>query len=132
MLLVTSCAAKGDKPNAVPAAGTQENDVLVLTRTDNNRTAEVRVGERITVRLPENPTTGFTWAIDETNSRLLALDGTDYAESSEVHIGAKGQRTFTFTARHAGEVVLKLKHWRFWEGELSVTERVAFTLQIHD
>ncbi len=131
--LVAGCAAKGDKPDALPPpAGVRENGALVLTRVDNNRTAEVRVGERIRVRLPEKPSTGFTWAIDEANSRLLALDSTDYAEPSEVHIGASGQRTFIFTARQPGEVALKLKYWRFWEGDLSITERLAVTVQIRD
>lgn len=132
-MLVAGCAAKGDKPDAPPPpAGVRENGALVLTRTDNNRSAELRVGERILVRLPEKPNIGFTWAIDETNSRLLALDSTDYAESVEAYIGASGRRTFTFTARQPGEVALKFKYWRFWEGDLSVTERFAVTVQIRD
>lgn len=130
-LLTTGCAAKkAVEPNAIPA-GTRDNGVLVLTRADNGRAAEVRVGERIEVRLPENPTTGFAWAIDETDSRLLALEGTVYAApTTEGFIGARGQRTFTFMARQASEIALKLKYWRFWEGDASVTERYAVTLRI--
>ena len=128
-LLAAGCAAKGDLPNATPA-GTHENGMLILTHADNNRSTEVRVGERIAVRLPANPTTGFTWAIDETNSRLLALDGTEFTESTETYVGAKGWRTFTFTASQPGEVALKLKYWRFWEGDASATERYAVNLRI--
>jgi inhibitor of cysteine peptidase len=128
--LAAGCASrKSTEPAAVPA-GVRDNGVLVLTRADHNRTAELRVGEHIKVSLPENPGTGYTWAIDETSGRLLALDGTEYVEPTEGFIGARGERIFTFTARQSGEVALKLKYWRFWEGEASATERYAVNLRI--
>lgn len=128
-LLTTGCAAKSDPASPVPA-GSRENGTLVLTRVDHNRSAELRVGERLIARLPENPSTGYTWAIDETNRRLLTLDGTDYTPAEIGSIGARGQRTFTFTARQPGEVALQFKYWRFWEGDVSVTERYVVNLRI--
>jgi inhibitor of cysteine peptidase len=128
-VLAAGCAAKGEPPPPAPV-GVRENGTLIVTRTDHNRTAEPRVGERLVVRLPENPSTGFTWAIEETDRRLLALDGTDYAEPTEGFVGARGLRSFTFTARQPGEVALKFKYWRFWEGDASATEHYAITVQI--
>ncbi|MDG4595307.1 MAG: protease inhibitor I42 family protein [Candidatus Contendobacter sp.] len=128
-LLATACATKGDSPPP-PPAGVREDGSLILTRADNNRSTELRVGERLIVRLPENPTTGYTWAIDETDSRLLALDSTDYVPPETGSIGARGQRTFVFTARQSGEVALKFKYWRFWEGDASVTERFVVNLRV--
>ncbi|HRE54391.1 MAG TPA: protease inhibitor I42 family protein [Candidatus Competibacter sp.] len=105
--------------------------MLSLKREDNNRTAELRVGERFKVSLPENPSTGYTWAIDETDRRLLALEGTAYDEPDEGgFVGARGRRIFTFSAQQAGEVVLRLKYWRFWDGDASTTERYAVSLKI--
>ncbi len=130
MILFTACAANNELPNTTPA-GIRENGVLVLTRADHNRTAEVRVGEQIAVRLAENPSTGFSWAIDETNRQLLALDGSDYAPpETGGFIGAKGQRTFRFTARQPGEMTLQLKYWRVWEGDSSAKERFTVILRI--
>jgi inhibitor of cysteine peptidase len=129
--LAAGCASKKSvEPVAVPPAGTRENGVLVLSDADNNRSADLRVGERCKVGLPENPSTGYTWAIDETDGRLLALNGTEYAEPTEGFIGARGRRIFTFTARQPGEVILRLKYWRFWDGEGSTTERYTVTLKI--
>lgn len=129
--LAAGCASKKSVDTVpVPPAGTRENGVLILASADNNRTAELRVGERVKVGLPDNPSTGYTWAIDETDSRLLALDGAEYAEPTEGFIGARGRRIFTFTARQPGEVTLRLKYWRFWDGEGSTTERYAVTLKI--
>lgn len=114
----------------MPPAGVRENGVLLLGRTDNNRTAEPHVGERLKITLPENPITGYTWAIDETDRRLLTLEGTSYDAPTEGFSGARGQRTFTFIAQQPGKVTLKLKYWRFWDGDASATERYAITLKI--
>lgn len=128
-LVAAGCAAKGDPP-LPPPAGNRENGALILTQDDNDRSAELRVGERVVARLPENPSTGYTWAIDETDRRLLALDSTDYTSSEAGFIGARGQRTFTFTARQAGDAALKLKYWRFWEGDASTTKQYVVNLRI--
>lgn len=130
-LLVAGCAHKKDAAPPITPAGVRENGALVLTRADNNRTAELRVGERLEVRLPENPTTGFSWAVDENDRRLLTMENTAYAPPVEAGFsGARGQRTFHFVARQPGDVALKMKYWRVWEGNSSITERFAVTLQI--
>ena len=131
-LLAVGCASKPDSEAPAIPAGSRENGVLVLTRADDQRTAEVRVGEQIRVRLPEKHGTGYVWAVDGTDRQRLALDSTDFEDPTEGFIGARGMRTFTFTARQPGEVVLKLKHWRIWEGEGSVTERFVVTLRIQE
>lgn len=130
MLIAPGCSsARYEQP--VAPVGTRENGMLILNQDDNNRTAEVKVGEQVAIRLSANPATGFTWAVDENDSRLLALESTHYIEPSEPGvIGARGRQFFTFTARQAGEVTLKLKYWRFWDGDASVAERYAITLQI--
>ncbi|TVR57379.1 MAG: hypothetical protein EA420_19100 [Candidatus Competibacteraceae bacterium] len=129
--LSAGCASLTGAESATGPAGVRENGLLVLGQKDQNRIAEVRTGERIAVRLPENPTTGFTWAVAESDRRLLALDGTDYAPPEEAgFIGTRGERTFTFTAREPGEVPLTLKYWRFWEGDASIAERYTVTVRI--
>ena len=88
-LLVVGCASK---PDSESSAGSRENGVLVLTRDDDQRTAEVRVGEQIRVRLPESHGTGFVWAVDETDRQRLALDSTGFEEPTEGFIGARGMQ----------------------------------------
>jgi predicted secreted protein len=129
--LSAGCASLTGAESATGPTGVRENGLLVLGQKDQNRIAEVRTGERIAVRLPENPTTGFTWAVAESDRRLLALDSTDYAPPEEAgFIGARGERTFIFTAREPGEVPLALKYWRFWEGDASIAERYTATVRI--
>jgi hypothetical protein len=44
--------------------------MLLLTQTDNDRTAEVHIGGSVRINLAENATTGFRWAIDRYDEKL--------------------------------------------------------------
>jgi inhibitor of cysteine peptidase len=100
-----------------------------LGGSDNGKTITVHVGDEVDIALDSNPTTGFDWAIDKSNDSLLALKQSDYSSSSNA-IGSGGTRTFKFMAKGAGTVDLQLKYWRSFEGDRSVTQRFAVTVQI--
>jgi inhibitor of cysteine peptidase len=51
--------------------------MLLLTQTDNDRTAEVHIGDSVRINLPENATTGFRWAIDGYDEQLFELVATE-------------------------------------------------------
>ena len=112
VLLLTSCA------------GTTS-----LSGSDNGKDVQVHVGDEVDIALDSNPTTGFDWAIDKSNDSLLTLKESDYSSSSNA-IGSGGTRTFKFVAKSAGTITLQLKYWRSFEGDRSVTQRFAVTIQI--
>ena len=45
-------------------------------------------------------------------------------------VGAAGVRVFEFRAPRAGSYELRLKHWRAWEGEASVSGRFAVQITV--
>ena len=47
--------------------------MLLLTQTDNDRTAEVHIGGSVRINLAENATTGFRWAIDRYDEQLFEV-----------------------------------------------------------
>lgn len=100
-----------------------------LGSSDNGKTVTVHVGDEIDIALDANPTTGFDWAIDKSNDALLTLKQKDYQPSSSA-IGSGGTDTFKFIAKSAGTVNLQLKYWRSFEGDRSITQRYAVTIQI--
>lgn len=116
------------------ACATTKSSTPVLT--DKDKTLNISVGKRFVIRLDENPTTGYVWAIDG-KTELLGLESSDYVsdtppnKNGEVHIvGGGGQRSFTFVAQKAGTVTLKLKHWRSWEGDASIVDTFSIPVQI--
>lgn len=106
--------------------------MLTLTQADNGRSIALQVGGTFTVSLDENPTTGFQWAIDSNSGDLVKLQASEYVPAAGSGVGGGGQRILTFKGQRAGNGQLKLKLWREWQGDNSIAERFAVTLQIRE
>jgi inhibitor of cysteine peptidase len=102
---------------------------VAVTQEDNGRVVSVKVGDTVSVRLPENPTTGYSWAIASIDAKRLEADAPTY-QGGGVGLGTGGTRTWRLVARAPGRTRLGLKRWRHWEGDASVVERFAVTLDI--
>jgi len=100
----------------------------VLTSSDNGRTVDVRVGAEVALRLPENPSTGYGWAVDA-DTPLVEIERGDYVPTSNA-AGGGGEARWLMRAMVPGTTQIKLKRWREWEGERSVVERYEVTLKI--
>lgn len=105
-----------------------------LSASDNGKSIQVQVGDQIQLQLDANPTTGFDWSIEQTNSASLALQSTSYQSPNQPSTaGGGGIDTFTFQALKAGTVHLQLKYWPkyrpSYNGGASVNH-FALTLQI--
>ena len=102
--------------------------VAVLSLADNGRTIDLRVGHTVMLRLPENPSTGYGWAVDG-DLHLVELGERSHVASS-MTVGSGGESQWAIKATAPGTTTLMLKHWREWEGDRSVTERYEVTLVI--
>ena len=103
---------------------------VTLTQADNGKSVEVRPGSIITIRLSENPTTGYRWAVDKIDSDVVVLKSSDYSPAPNTGVGGGGERTLTFEATKAGVAAVHLKLWRDWEGDNSITQRFDVTIQV--
>lgn len=74
----------------------------------------------VTVRLDENPTTGYRWNIETAEG--LEMVGDSFERAGDA-IGAGGVRVFQFRASEAGPHRLSIRKWRDWEGESSIIDR---------
>ena len=98
---------------------------MTLSKQDSGRTVELGPGEVVTVRLNENPSTGYKWAIESAGG--LEPVGDDFARGGAA-LGSGGERVFKFRTPRAGSYQLRLKHWRDFEGDSSITERFEVTI----
>lgn len=102
---------------------------MTLSDQDSGRNVSVHAGEIVTVRLPENPTTGFKWTVESAGS--LQQTGNRYEPGGGSGApGAAGIRVMEFHAASEGESELRMKHWCEWEGEGSVTNRFAARITV--
>jgi len=100
---------------------------ISLIDRDHGRTVESDQGEVLTIRLIENPTTGYRWAIESSGGLELIDD--DFEISSKA-MGSGGERVFQFRAASPGSHELHLKNWREWEGDKSITKRFDVNLLV--
>lgn len=104
---------------------------LTLTQADNGKSISIRVSQTLTIALPENPTTGYKWAVEPSSQPLLVLKSSEYVTTAKPGlVGAGGQRILRFQARRTGTEKLRLKLWRSWEGDSSITDRFAVTVTV--
>jgi inhibitor of cysteine peptidase len=105
---------------------------LTITQTDEGKTFTVRRGDAIVINLPENPTTGYQWAIARIDSNLIELQNSKFTLPQNESLGSGGERSFLFKTKATGTAKLELKEWRHWEGDRSILQRFKVTFQIEN
>jgi inhibitor of cysteine peptidase len=104
----------------------------LITQTDHGKTVSVRKGDTVTLQLPENPTTGYRWSLDQHDPSALEPMQKPSFEPGGPALGAGGGRTFTFLAKTSGESDLALNLRRPWEDRSSAQNAFRVKVQIHD
>ena len=104
----------------------------LITEADHGKTVDLKKGDALTIHLPENPTTGYRWNLDEHDPSALESTGTATFEPSSPAVGAGGRRTFSFRAKTVGEYPLGLNLRRAWEKQASPARKFAITVRIHE
>lgn len=76
------------------------------------------IGENMTIKLDENPTTGYTWnySISDKNKIELLFDEYIQDDVEDGIVGAGGVHEWTFNATESGEVEIKFDYYRSWDG----------------
>lgn len=105
---------------------------LVLSELDDGRIVQAHVGDRLTVTLPRNDSTGYQWSIKHADSAIVRMteSHTLPPEFSAAIVGSAGRVEFLFDVVAAGEGWIELKKWRHWEGSSSVVRRFRISLRI--
>lgn len=86
-----------------------------LDAQDNGQSVEVASGEKITITLEGNPTTGYSWEVSEIDAAVAELAGEPDYKSDSKMLGSGGVYTFTFKTTAPGTTNIKLIYHRSWE-----------------
>ncbi|MCW3135098.1 MAG: protease inhibitor I42 family protein [Methanophagales archaeon] len=117
--------------NGAPVEELELMDVIpptFLNATDNNTTINATIGEFLVVTLEANPTTGYTWEVEELNEQVLQQIG-DIAFVPESNlIGAGGIQIATFEVVGPGNATINMVYHRPWETDVEPAD--TFTLNV--
>jgi len=103
---------------------------VTYTGDYNGKTVMVNAGDTFTVKLDENPTTGYSWNL--TADSGLQVDGGQYVPYSTGLMGSGGYHTWTIKAVKAGTYRINGIYKRPWESISGQEKTFTLTVQVID
>lgn len=78
---------------------------------------EAEIGDKITVNLCSNPSTGFQWEYETIGNTVLKEESHDIIEpEDEGQVGTAGKEAWTFKVIDKGRTEIRLAYNQTWEG----------------
>ncbi len=88
---------------------------IKINDTDNGRPVAAKVGQTIVLELNANPTTGYSWQINQIDTTILQQVGEVQYDSDSTLLGSGGTETIIFEVIGSGATTLMLNYQRPWE-----------------
>ncbi len=109
----------------------KQGQPLSLTTDDNGKEITLPKNGQLLVRLPGNPSTGFSWVLNGDPSPLVLVT-TDYQRGSQRTgmMGAPQTQQLRFKANGAGTASLHLAYRRPWEKEVAAAKTFDVTVRV--
>jgi len=91
---------------------------------------EVEIGDKITVELCSNRTTGFEWGYEMTVENVVKEEDHDFEPPEGDVPGAAGIEVWTFEAFEKGTTEVLMEYSQPWEGGLKSEWTYSFTVTV--
>lgn len=91
-------------------------------------------GDHLEIILEENPTTGYSWALDAYDTDVLKLEKDAYTASStsESAVGSGGTHSFDFIGQKEGKTTLIFRYYRSWENKDTALEVKEYVVSVEE
>jgi inhibitor of cysteine peptidase len=132
LVLATGCTQPGGSvtptPTVTPAPTPGPGELWKFGESDGGGIYTIPLDTEFTLRLAENPTTGFSWNISLTEG--LVLIDTSYEPNSTAVLGSGGIRTWHMQAVMPGMQAISGTYARPWESTMAANY-YNLTLLVH-
>lgn len=89
------------------------------------------VGDTVSIGLPSNPTTGYSWRLKEPHRKdILEFTGSEYIPDGNAQLGSGGKEVWNFKATAEGATPLVFIYKRPWEGRKPNDKIARFIIAI--
>ena len=102
---------------------------MIIDESLNRATLPARVGGAFEVRLPENPTTGFRWAVIQDGRPGCRATGDAY-QPNGARPGAGGEHRWMFEATKPGRSRIELVYRRAWDSPSDDSRKFEITIYV--
>jgi len=104
---------------------------ITVGQAANGSQRTLHRGDRLVVRLPSNPSTGYAWTVPSSTRPTLAPSGRSYVPPADnERVGAPGTAVLRFRAVVAGKTVLRLSYARAWEKGVPPARTFTLTVRV--
>jgi inhibitor of cysteine peptidase len=128
MSLLTACGLFGPKKPPPPPP-------LSVTEANSGGSVTLARDQRLIVRLPSNPSTGYRWSLAQQAAGVLEPDGAptyEQGSTGSATTGAGGTETWKFVPTRAGEETLRLEYRRLWETDAAPARVVSYKVTVRE
>lgn len=99
--------------------------------TDPGTPVIVNIGDRFSIELPSNATTGYSWEFGTPiDTEYLTNVKTDYINPDTTLVGAGGTQVWIFEAIQPGSTTILLEYKRPWEVNVPAIQTALFDVTI--
>jgi predicted secreted protein len=104
---------------------------VTLTEAEDGAHVTVRIGDVISVSLPENSAAGYRWTLAALDETRIDVKSHGYQATSDA-VGSAGMAVWKLSPRRAGPTRLELVKSRSWEPAPAASQRFAVHLDVRD
>jgi inhibitor of cysteine peptidase len=101
-----------------------------LGPADNGGHLTLTVGERFTLELRQNPTTGYSWSVVSSGEPVIHQEGQPSYKPDGEQRGGGGTLSFAFRGAAAGRTELRLVYARPWEKDVAPADTFRLTVDV--
>jgi predicted secreted protein len=107
-------------------------EIMVVDKAFNGREVKVRAGTMIKVELEQAGAAGYTWEIQDPNTKHFEVMSVKTPEPPEKPdlVGAPIKKTWLIKVKEKGKSELRFFHFRPWEGKEKAADSFALKVRI--
>jgi predicted secreted protein len=103
---------------------------IVVTEAQANQTISAHKGEIVTIKLPTQPGTGYSWQFSSNKPKVAAIEGQpEITPDGNSKLGAVETQVFRVRVLRSGKAKLTLKYVRPWEKDAAPQKTFNITLR---
>lgn len=99
---------------------------LLFDQTFNGDTVFMLSGQKFSLFLPSNPSTGYTWKIDSESSGFFSLESSIFMQNDRGLLGSGGREIFFFKSPEKNFSSLQMFYSRDWEENPPIDTFIIF------
>lgn len=121
-LVMTACLPPSLFPSESP---------VTVSVSDSGGEASLLPGQPLVVRLPSNPSTGYSWTYRVVGDDVLRLDSVSgVTPQADGKVGAPGETVWSFRAQGKGIAQLSYVYTRAWEKNAAPAKTFSLTVVV--